>query len=236
MNFTKPMIDIGLYTNRRQPQLDFWQGEVGLAFDYLGKLGGGVHQLRHHCNGSIIKVNHARDALTSDAPTGLVGLTIAREDLAAPRDLRDPDGNAVRLVPMGEGGLDNLALRLRVRAGAASHDFYSHALGLADLGEGRLGAGRSETRLEAEPGAPRVGPLAGLGLRYFTFQIDDCDGAHARVLAAGGTEGRPPRTLGDVVRYSFVRDPDGNWIELSERASLTDGLIPRDDDTSQRKR
>jgi hypothetical protein len=23
------------------------------------------------------------------------------------------------------------------------------------------------------------------------------------------------------VRYSFVRDPDGNWIELSERASLT---------------
>ena len=31
--------------------------------------------------------------------------------------------------------------------------------------------------------------------------------------------------LGDTVRYSFVRDPDGTYIELSQRASLTGGHL-----------
>ncbi len=43
--------------------------------------------------------------------------------------------------------------------------------------------------------------------------------------AAGVEIGQPPRTIGQV-RYSFVRDPDGNWIELSERASLTGKPVP----------
>lgn len=40
----------------------------------------------------------------------------------------------------------------------------------------------------------------------------------------GGDEGRPPATLGKVARISFVKDPDGNWIEISQRASLTGDL------------
>ena len=28
-------------------------------------------------------------------------------------------------------------------------------------------------------------------------------------------------TLGRVARISFIRDPDGNFIEISQRASLT---------------
>jgi lactoylglutathione lyase len=44
-------------------------------------------------------------------------------------------------------------------------------------------------------------------------------------VARGGTEGRPPLTLGATARISFVRDPDGNWIEISQRASLT-GPLP----------
>jgi len=43
-------------------------------------------------------------------------------------------------------------------------------------------------------------------------------------LARGGEEGAPPRLLGDTVRMSFVRDPDGNFIELSQRASLVGTL------------
>jgi hypothetical protein len=31
--------------------------------------------------------------------------------------------------------------------------------------------------------------------------------------------------LGDTAYISFIRDPDGNWIELSQRASLT-GPLP----------
>jgi lactoylglutathione lyase len=33
-----------------------------------------------------------------------------------------------------------------------------------------------------------------------------------------------PITLGETARISFIRDPDGNWIELSQRASLVGPL------------
>jgi lactoylglutathione lyase len=227
VELAKQQIDIGLYTNQRQEQLDFWQNTVGLEFDHLGKLGGGVHQLRHHCNGSIIKVNHARDTLADDAPTGLAGLIIARDDIGERRDLTDPDSNAISLVPRGQDNIINLALRLRVRNRAAAQAFYCGALGFDDGGDGRLRCGESFVFLEEDATAPAVSALPGKGLRYFTLQILDCDRTHAQVLAAGGREGRAPITLGDTVRYSFVRDPDGNWIELSERATLTGGLIQR---------
>jgi hypothetical protein len=35
-----------------------------------------------------------------------------------------------------------------------------------------------------------------------------------------------PFTLGSTARISFVADPDGNWIEISQRASLTGDLSP----------
>jgi hypothetical protein len=40
------------------------------------------------------------------------------------------------------------------------------------------------------------------------------------------SEARAPVTLGSTARISMVRDPDGNWIELSQRASLTGSLEP----------
>jgi lactoylglutathione lyase len=59
------------------------------------------------------------------------------------------------------------------------------------------------------------------------MQSHNCERIHAAVVAAGACEGSAPITLGDTVRYSFVRDPDGNWIELSERATLTGRLVYR---------
>ena len=65
---------------------------------------------------------------------------------------------------------------------------------------------------------------AAIGYRYTTVQIYKCDMEHAGILARGGREGDPPRTIGTTTRYSFVRDPDGNWIEVSQRAQLTGSL------------
>ena len=64
----------------------------------------------------------------------------------------------------------------------------------------------------------------GAGFRYITFQIFKVDEVHARMLNAGAREGLPPTTLGDVARISMVLDPDGNWIELSRRASIVGSL------------
>ena len=57
-----------------------------------------------------------------------------------------------------------------------------------------------------------------------TVQIFDCLAEYAGILARGGTSGGEPRVLGETVRYAFVCDPDGNHIEISQRASLTGSL------------
>ncbi|MBT6272523.1 MAG: VOC family protein, partial [Chromatiales bacterium] len=106
MQLAKPCIDVGLFTNQRDAQLLFWQEKVGLEFDHLAKLGKGVHQLRHHMNGSILKINHARATLANNAsPSGFQELLIARPDITTPTQLSDPDDNIVTLVPVGYLGV-----------------------------------------------------------------------------------------------------------------------------------
>jgi predicted enzyme related to lactoylglutathione lyase len=58
------------------------------------------------------------------------------------------------------------------------------------------------------------------GWRYITLQIADIDAVHHELLSKGVREGLAPITLGDVARISMILDPDGNWIELSRRASI----------------
>ena len=48
-----------------------------------------------------------------------------------------------------------------------------------------------------------------------------CRPKYERILARGGTSVGDVRVLGETVRYAFVCDPDGNHIEISQRASLT---------------
>ena len=66
--------------------------------------------------------------------------------------------------------------------------------------------------------------MRGIGFRYITVQVHKVDEEHRGVLARGGSEGLPPVTLGKTARISFILDPDGNWIEISQRASLTGDL------------
>lgn len=215
MRLAKPALDLGLNTNRRDDQLAFWQQRIGLPYDHMGKLGGGMQQHRHHLHGSILKVNHARDPLPPAAPSGFRRLWIARPGIEEPVELADPDGNAVRLIPPGQDAITDIAIELAANDVEASRRFYVEAMGFTGLACGT-------TRLILTPGRVEPSPdWRAPGFRYITVQVFDAVAAHARVLARGGTEAVPPRVLGDVVRFSFVRDPDGNFIEISERTTLT---------------
>ena len=82
MRLAKPHIDIGLFTNNGEAMLRFWQDEVGLEFEEILSVGGGVRQHRHAMNGSVFKLNVVRDALPLDAgPSGYQELYIAREGI-----------------------------------------------------------------------------------------------------------------------------------------------------------
>lgn len=225
MRLAKDHIDVGLFSNQRDEQLAFWQGVVGLPHDHMGKVGGGIQQHRHHMNGSILKMNHARDPLPPLPPSGYRHLLIARDSLALPRALADPDGNAVTLVPRGQDGVVGIAVVLRVSNRDAADHFYRHVLQLESPARGVYRSGDSLLMVAEEgPGARATG-WRGPGYRYITVQIWDAAAEHAGILARGGEEGHPLTVLGETVRYSFVRDPDGNYIEISQRASLTGGRL-----------
>jgi lactoylglutathione lyase len=225
MKLAKPRIDVGLHTNLREPMLDFWQKEIGLPYEEMLPMGRGLQQHRHGLLGSVLKINHARDPLGNEPACGYRELWIARAGISAPLRRVDPDGNVVRLVPPGHENVSAIAVELAVRDEAAFHDFYGRGLGLERVGEKAYRCGDSLLRFAHDPGAVAAGRMTASGYRYITVQVFDVDAEHAGILARGGREGSPPRTLGSVARISFVRDPDGNWIEISQRASLT-GPLP----------
>jgi catechol 2,3-dioxygenase-like lactoylglutathione lyase family enzyme len=225
MKLAKQHLDLGLFTNEKEKTLDFWQTKIQLPFDHLGKLGGGVHQLRHFMGdgptGPILKINHARDALPDAGPSGLQTLLIARSDISAPISLSDPNGNQVRLVPNNHLGVTHTGIELAVSSLQKFHDFYGNILQLPDVGDAAYRWGQTVLFATENPDLSKDIPYQAQGYRYMTAQIFDADKTHETIVAAGGIEGAKPRTLGTTVRFSFIRDLDGNWIELSERATLT---------------
>jgi lactoylglutathione lyase len=226
MELAKPRIDIGLSTNDLAPMLTFWQGEAGIPFDHLLPIRHGQDQHRHDVNGSVLKINHHTEPLPANPPSGYRELVVARAGLAAPVPLADPEGNRVTLVPPGHDGVTQIGVRLTVRDLAAHRRFYGEALGLPEERLGVFRAGESLIFLGESADAPSDAEMRGPGWRYITFQVFKVDAEHARVLAAGGREALAPVTLGVTARISMVRDPDGNWIELSQRASIVGSLAP----------
>jgi len=223
LELAKPAMDLGLFTNERDRMLRFWQDEVQLPFSELLPLGGGLQQHRHAMGESVLKINHCRTALSSAAPSGLRLLSIARDDVTEPHTLVDPDGNQVRLVPRGFEAITQIRVDLVVSQLSAHQDFYGSVLGLAALDERTFCAGTSLLHLTEGDAVHDPLQQAG-GYRYLTLQVFDVKAVHAGILARGGREGRPPIRLGEVAHISFVRDPDGNWLEISQRKSLTGSL------------
>jgi lactoylglutathione lyase len=228
MRLAKPRLDIGFATNNAPAALAFWQNKIGLPFDYTQPIRRGYKQHRHNLCGSVLKINQLYEPIPNNPPSGYRELLIAREGILAPSTLSDPDGNRVALVPQGYLGIERIGIRLGVRDVREHRRFYTQALGLREVGPISDGAaflaGDTVLIVEASADAPHDAAFEGKGWRYITFQVFEVDQEHANVIAQGGREALAPKTLGSVARVSMVRDPDGNWIELSQRASLTGSL------------
>ena len=224
MRLAKPRLDIGLSTNDLEPMLAFWQGEAGIRFDHLLPIRKGQDQHRHDANGSVLKINHHTEPLPDVPASGYRELIVAREGMIVPVRLADPEGARVVLVPPGYDGVTQIAVRIGVRDLDAHRRFYAEAFGFPEERRGVFRAGESLILLEADPAAPADAQMRGRGWRYITFQVFKVDEDHAAVLAKGGRQAMAPLTLGETARISMVRDPDGNWIELSQRASIVGSL------------
>jgi catechol 2,3-dioxygenase-like lactoylglutathione lyase family enzyme len=227
MQLAKNVIDVGLSTNNLEPMLRFWQQDAGLRFDYVLPVRRGQKQYRHDAQGSVIKLNHHAEPLPGAAPSGYRELIIARQGLQKSRRMVDPDGNRVQLVPPGRDGVTQLAVAMGVRSLCEHRRFYGDILGFAEQswsGGPAFLLGDSLLLLE-EDRAATVDPVRqARGWRYITLQVVDIDAVHGELRSKGVREGLAPITLGDVARISMILDPDGNWIELSRRASIVGDL------------
>ena len=224
VRIAKPAIDVGLNTNNKDQLLSFWQNEIGLPFSETLPVGRGVHQLRHAIGNSVLKINFNREPLPATPPSGYRHLSIARPTITTPRELVDPDGNCVTLLPAGRDGIEQLQVRIAVRSLDAHHDFYERVLGFEPSHDGRYRCGASLISFEQDNRVSADAQMRGVGYRYLTIQVFDVVGEHRSILARGAQEGAAPVRLGDVAYISFVRDPDGNWIEISQRKSITGSL------------
>jgi lactoylglutathione lyase len=200
--------------------LAFHRERLGLRFDHDLPLGGGRMQSRHAWGDSVIKLNHTRGGAASAPATGWSALTLRGPDQGPEETLVDPEGNRLARAPASR---ESVAVELRVRDAAASCAFFA-AIGLPREANSFL-VGASAVEVVEDPEASAAG-LEGPGLRYLTLQVARADVAHALALEAGASEGMAPRTLGEVARISFVVEPGGNWIELSQRASVVGSLDP----------
>lgn len=217
----KPAIDVGLQTN----ELDANRGlldELGIAYNHLLKAGRGVHQHRYDVGRSVLKLNSHRDLLTP-GPSGYARLRLAVDPDRA-RTVMTVDGVAIEAVPHGHDGIVGVEVTWRTADAAEAHRFLVDGIGAHEV-DGRYAIGESWIVVEPDPAQPPTGHRNHIGFRYLTVQITDVRREHQRLLDLGFTEGTAPIRLGDTAFISFIRDADGNWIELSQRASLT-GPLP----------
>ena len=227
MRLSKPHLDLGLFTNDIERHRAFWGDAVGLRLDHELDFGNGTIQHRYDAHDSVIKVNHFPEPFQPQAPTGYAGLTIARAGAPGWEGVT-PGGESVRLVPLGTDGVSGIGVTVRTPDPASMMTFYIEAMEFDEVSSNVARCGDSLLFVEDGPGGAEADDFVGPNFRYITVQIFDADAACDAIVERGGRLARAPVTLGEVARYGFVKDPDGNWIEISARASLT-GITPPPD-------
>ena len=222
MDLAKQSLDIGLYVTDADASRAFYEGTLGLAYEELLPVGGGVRQHRLGLRGSVLKLNESRAELRA-APSGYRRLLIADEE-RRPQELTDPDGIAVATVEPGTNGVTRIGIEVASADPEAHARFYVEGLGADALDNSTFVVGTTALVVRHEPAVERSGGLSATGFRYLTVQVRDVQSEHARLVELGFEGAMPPRKLGEVAAISFVRDPGGNWLEISQRASLTGDL------------
>jgi|SRR5215208_13825 lactoylglutathione lyase len=114
---------------------------------------------------------------------------------------------------------------------AASLDFYERALGQRrrfvhesgqyaelDTGETALALAAHELAAANLPGVYREDPAGARPAFEVCFVTDDVQRAFDRAITEGAESVTPPQTKPWGQRVAYVRDPDGNLVELASPA------------------
>ena len=229
MDLAKQSVDVGIFTNNLEAMQEFYGKTIGLPFESVLPVGGGIKQYRYLANGSVIKLMHTTEPLSRRHPGGYETIMIASSTVKIPRFLPDPDHNNVELIPTGHDDVTQIEIRVGVNDPEVFANFYTKALGATPISDHRFKVGDTiiavfhQSEVKKPPAMPfanaleAVKGMAGLGIRYITLGVKDCDTSFTALKGAGATVALAPVNFGTVARIAFVRDPDGNFIELAQR-------------------
>lgn len=220
MLLAKPQIDVGLMVHDWGAAEAFWSEVAGLAYTKSEKLGGGVRQHRFDAHGSVIKVNHSRSVMDPHA-TIHRRLRLAFDRVTESALVLDPEGVEIELVPVGHDGVVDVEVVNATADLSEARRFWVDGIGGNEIEAGRFRVGNSIVRCIHEPALVKPSVRAAPGFRYLTVQVQHVDEAWPRLVEMGFVGEMKPTTLGTTARVSFVRDPDGGYVEISERAEFT---------------
>lgn len=226
MHLAKNQLDVGLFTSDVAAQRGFWSDVVGLGPAHRLEIEPGWVQHRFDAHGSVIKVNHLAAGLPQAPPSGVTAVTVAVADRDGTWRGEHPGGGTVSVVGPGAGGVTGIGVTLSSPDPERLVAFYRDTLGFEATGPLAVRCGETPLAVVEGPGGSPTDDVVGPGYRYLTVQVHDVDHEIDEVVRRGGRLLRAPAFVAGVARIGFVADPDGTWIELSARASLTGIRIP----------
>jgi catechol 2,3-dioxygenase-like lactoylglutathione lyase family enzyme len=222
----RPGLDFGLATDHEAERRAFYE-DLGLKHLMTDHLMPGQDEVYYTLHGSWLKI------VTSDQPmkqgiSGYSELLFVDPDAQFPRRLTDPDGIKVTVVPKGYRGIDEVGVVVRVHDRAAQVRMLIEGMH-AEPVDGGFVVGNTVFFLEDIDAPLETTPMFSRGFTMVTLVLRNIAETHEALIKAGATNGL--RICDDPVepgrcRFSFVRDPNGNWIELVQFAELSSPLSP----------
>ena len=219
-SLSKPQLDVGFFTNNLEAVLAFWRDEIGLSHEEPVHFNDTLVQYRHALGNTVVKINAAKGGVAAGVPTGYRELLIAREGVRGVQRMQDPDENRITLVPPGYLGVRGIGVRLGVTDLGRQRRYYVQAMGLVEEEPGAFRAGDSLFLVEQNASANAAGHWVNAGFRYVTLHVKRVDASFDAIVKNGAAVGEELYSIGKVARIGFIRDPDGNWIEVAQRAAL----------------
>jgi hypothetical protein len=220
-------LDFGLSTDNEDAVRKFYES-IGLAHLMTDHLMPGQDEVYYTMHGSWLKFVTCNIPM-SVGVSGYHTLIIAKSDATEVEELRDPDGTDVQVVPVGYRDIDEVGVVMQVNDVAAQVKMLIEGASAQRTPSGGIKLGNTVFFLEQASFDLQPGPMFARGFQMVTFVVDDIAAAHAGLIEAGARHGL--RICGDPVEpgrcmFSFVQDPNGNWIELVQFSELSPNLPP----------
>ncbi|HEX7096748.1 MAG TPA: VOC family protein [Acidimicrobiales bacterium] len=216
----RPGLDWGIPTDHGDAMREFYEKVVGLPFLDENEIIPGHDEVFYEMRGSWLKLNTSVEPL-GPAVTGYRELMMV-SDVTEPRTHVDPDGLPITLVPQGWRGIEDVGLVMSVPDVDAQRRFIVEGMLGEPVGDGGgLRVGNTVIFVEQAGGPMEVTPIIRRGLTMLTLIVNDLLAAHQHLIDHGASHGLrasdDPGVPGRC-QFSFVRDPNGNWIELVQFA------------------